>query len=222
MANGKSNNPGGFITKLKNLDSGTQKNIVGKSTVTVTSKAMTGAQISTQIENFESTYGAVASARTALKQALAAWIAVEPQARQFVVDYSHALKALFGARNPILADFGINPAKPKSSRTAAQKAVSAALAKQTRDLRGVKGKNQKAAITITGKPGLALVSPTGQILASSLPGPTPPGQSGAVAVPGAVASSPGESSTTGGPADVGSGASSAPAQAGPAAPAPVK
>ena len=212
MASNKSNNPGGFMAKLKNLDSGTQKNIVGKSTVTVTSKAMTGAQISTQIQGYESTYGAVTSARTALKQALAAWMAAEPQARQFVVDYTHALKALFGARNPILADFGINPAKPKSSRTAAQKAVSAALAKLTRDLRGVKGKNQKAAITITGKPGLALVSPTGQILASNLPCPTPAGKSEAVPVPGAVASNPGES---------GSG-SPAPAQAAPAAPVLVK
>ncbi|HUB06152.1 MAG TPA: hypothetical protein VMB50_04085 [Myxococcales bacterium] len=196
-SNTKTSSPGGFVQKLKALDAGTKKDIPAKSSVTIASSSMTSAQISTQIESYESSYGAVTDARTALKQALAAWAAVEPAARQFVLNYTHALKAQFGANNPILVDFGINPAKPKSSKTAAEKAVSAALAATTKALRGVKGKNQKAAITALGKPGLVLVSPTGQPLASNLPGPTPPGQSAAVDAAGSLAQVPSGSSASG-------------------------
>lgn len=110
-----------------------------------------------------------------------------------------ALKAQFGVGNPILTDFGINPKKPTAQRTAAEKAVSVALAAQTKAARGSNlGKKQKEAVTASGTPGLVLVSATGQPMASSVKGPTRPGEAEPVdAAPGLSPSAPSTGSGTG-------------------------
>ncbi|MHB1846198.1 MAG: hypothetical protein ACYCWW_15355 [Deltaproteobacteria bacterium] len=187
-------NPGKLLGKVDALEAGTKKNIVGNMTVAVMGVAMTQAQIVAKCEGYDAGYAAVAAARTALKQALSAWVSLEADARKFIVAYSHSLKGLLGSGNPLLADFGINPAKATTKRTSAQKAVTAALTRQTKEVRGVRGQKQKAAITVQGRPGLVLVSPTGEPIPTGPGmGPIPPGSAEPVDAAGSLTGSGGGS-----------------------------
>jgi hypothetical protein len=100
-----------------------------------------------------------------------------------------------------LLEFGMKPTTGKAKpRTAAEKAVSAALAKNTKAVRGPTGKNLRAATTTTGKPGLVLVSSTGTPIVNGIDvgGPIPPGSStpvDAAANLAPVSSAPSGSST---------------------------
>ncbi len=97
-----------------------------------------------------------------------------PGARLFLEALEAALKAQFGVRNPQLLDFGIGIPKPKVQRTAEEKAISAAKARQTRAAHGILGKNQRAALSVGGSPGLTLVSPTGEAAPGVVTRPVPP------------------------------------------------
>ena len=94
--------------------------------------------------------------------------------------YELSIKGQFGAGSPQLVDFGITPKKARPPRTAAEKAVSSALATQTRTVRGPTSKKARAAVTTQGKPGLVLVSATGTPIPGGIAGPTPPGSGTAV------------------------------------------
>jgi hypothetical protein len=208
MANSNSG-PTAFLALVDAMESGTTKNIVGK--VTIAKTAMTGPQINAQLGQADTLYGAVVSARAALKVALAAWVAAEPGLRAFVKNYTSALKGLFGNGNPELEDFGI-VVKAKAQPSAETKAKAVALSRETRQVRGPLGK-ARAAITTQGAPGLVLISPTGQPIPGTLTGPIPPGSGTPAAVnlvPGGDgSSSAGASSTpaaaTAGPSSSGSG-----------------
>ena len=110
-----------------------------------------------------------------------------------------ALKAAFGSGSVQLQDFGIKPPKAKKQLTVEEKALSVAAAKGTKKVRGIIGKNQRAAITTQGKPGLALVDAQGNVVPGALTGPTPPGSGTPVAVNAAAVSTaaPAPSSTPG-------------------------
>src|SRR5579863_8781563 len=97
---------------------------------------MTAGQIMSRLGAADTLYGAVTAARTALKQALTAYEASLPGLKLFIKNLEMAIKSQFGVDNPQLADFGMKPLTKAPARTAAQKAVAAALAKQTRAVRG--------------------------------------------------------------------------------------
>jgi hypothetical protein len=174
MATTGTGSPSAIQKKIDALEAGTTKDIVGRATVMVAGTAMTAAQILAKLGAVDTLYTAVVAARSTLKQALAAYEAVLPGIRLFIKSYEAALKGQFGVDNVQLQDFGINPVTKKATRTAAEKAVSTALATNTRAVRGPTGK-ARAAVTTQGKPGLVLVGPTGTPISSALPGPTPPG-----------------------------------------------
>ncbi len=98
-----------------------------------------------------------------------------PAVKTFIEGLDAAIKAQLGIRSPLLADFGIGVPAAKTPRTAAQKAVSAALMKQTKEVRGIIGSKQRAAITVSGSPGLVVVGPDGAPLPVSVLPPKAPG-----------------------------------------------
>jgi hypothetical protein len=55
----------------------------------------------------------VASGRETVEELAAEYLAALPAMRKFVVDYTEALRAHFGADNPKLRDFGIRPARSR-------------------------------------------------------------------------------------------------------------
>jgi hypothetical protein len=209
MATTGTNNPAAILKTIDLLEAGTTKDIVGNATVTVQGVAMTAKQIVAKLAAADTLYAAVTNARVAEKTALAAWEAALPGFKLFVKAYKAALKGQFGPDSVQLLDFGINPLKKPAPRTTEEKAVSAALARQTRVTRGTKGKNQTAATTTQGKPGLGLFGPTGAPIPGGLvTGPTPPGSSEPVTPNVAPAGS-----STGG-STPGSGGSSTPPASG--------
>ncbi len=175
--NNGASNPTAILAKIAAMMAGTTKDIVGKATVTVAGTAMTAAQINAKLGAAAPLYAAVTSDRKTLKTDLAAWEAALPGLKTFMTQYADALKGMFGAGSPQLADFGINPRKAPAKRTAEQKAVSSALAKQTKAVRGPTTAKARAKITTQGTPGLVLVSPEGTPIPGGVQGPTPPGTS---------------------------------------------
>lgn len=167
--------PTAILAKIAALVAGTTKNIVGKATVVVAGTVMTAAQINAKLGAAATLYTAVTNGRTALKTALAAWTAALPGLKTFIEEYEAALKGLFGPKSVQLEDFGINPKKAPAPRTAAEKAVSSALAKQTKAVRGPTTAKARAKVTTQGTPGLVLVSPSGTPIPGGIQGPTPPG-----------------------------------------------
>lgn len=189
----------GVAKKVNLMEAGFTKDFTAKMSVTVFGTAMTQVQVLAQLASIDALNTAVANAKSALKVAEAAVTAGLPTTRTFLEGLEAAVKAQFGVRSPLLADFGIGVPAAKSTRTAAQKAVSAALMKQTKAVRGIIGSKQRAGITVSGTPGIVVVGPDGAALPVSVLPPTPPG-----VAPGGTGSVTGASNTQ-------SSASSAPA-----------
>lgn len=177
MTTKSTNTPTAILAKIAALVAGTTKNIVGKATITVAGTAMTAAQIVAKLAAAPPLYAAVTAARQTLTTALTVWEAALPGLRKFITQYEDALKGTFGVDSPQLQDFGISPKKAPAPRTAAQKAVSSALAKQTKAVRGPTTAKARAKVTTQGTPGLVLVSPDGTPIPGGIQGPTPPGSS---------------------------------------------
>ncbi len=193
MAAKNGSGPAAIIQHADVLAAGTKKNIVGKMTILVVGQAMTQAQILAQLGTADEDYTSVQNARSALKQALAAYEAGLPALKTFIENYETALKAQFGPRNPLLADFGISPKKARVNSTET-KAKALAKLRRTRGVRRTMGPKERLKVTADGTPGLALVTPAGQIEPGLLTGPTPPGASAPVEVAGS-AEAPGAAST---------------------------
>ena len=189
----------GLQRKAVSLVAGMQKDLTPKQSLTVIGKVMTQVQIIAQIQAITALYTAVDDAKSALKQQEQARADGLPAARLFIEGLEAALKAQFGIRNPQLEDFGIGIPGAKTQRTAEQKAISAAKARQTREAHGIMGKKQRAAITVAGSPGVTLVSPTGQAMPGLTTKPTPPADLSGMTPP-VVPTAPGSSAAPAGSA----------------------
>ena len=139
-------------------------------------------QILAKLGLADTLYQAVTDGRGALKQALTHWSAGLPELRQFVKDYELVLKGLFGSKSPILVDFDLAPTKPRV-RHAETTAKAVAQGRQTRVVRGTKGRKARQKITTGGEPGLIFVTPTGKAVPGALAGPTAPATSPLGAAP---------------------------------------
>ncbi len=128
------------------MDAGVQKDIPAKSTWSINGVEMTGAQIDAKLKGYIATIQAADAAKQQAKAAVTARVNMTVEGRDFFQQLKKAVIASFGAQSPQLDDFGLAPAKAKTPKTTAQKAIAAAKAKLTRAARGTGGKKQKAAI----------------------------------------------------------------------------
>jgi hypothetical protein len=175
------------VNRLTSMAAGFQKDFTAKQSLTVNGTSMLQPAILSQLAAELALLTDTDAARTALANAVAAKKAGAAGTTLFLSQLEQALKTTFGSGNPQLQDFGIAPPKAKKQLTVEQKALSVAAAKGTKKVRGIIGKNQRAAITTQGKPGLAVVDPQGNVVPGALTGPTPPGSGTPVTVnPAAV------------------------------------
>ncbi len=141
---------------------------------------------------------AAANAKSAWTAALKTKTTALPADEKFVAALITVIKSTFGEDSPLLASFGIATPKPKAARSTLQKAVSTALSKNTRVVRGTMSAKERQSITTSGKPGLVVVAPTGEPLLTVAP--VPPGSSASptvtVGAAAAAASSPPNAGTT--------------------------
>lgn len=168
----------GVQKKITMLEAGMNKDFTAKNSLTVAGASMTQVQILNQLDSYDDLYTAVANAKSAMKVAEAALEAALPGVKAFIEGLEAAVKAQLGVRSPLLADFGIGvPGASTVKRSSAEKAVSAALTKQTKAVRGIIGPKARSKITVSGTPGLVLVGPNGAPLPVSTLPPLPPGVS---------------------------------------------
>lgn len=178
-----------FLAAVLAMIAGFTKDFTAKMSLTVGGVVMNQAAILARLAGIQALFDNITAAKNSVTTAVAAKNAGAQAAKQFMADLKKAVETQFGSSGPQLPDFGIALPKPKAARTAAEKAVSAGLATQTRAVRGIQGKVQRASITTTGKPGVVIVGPDGIPLAGVTQGaPTPP-----AVVPVAASSTPGSS-----------------------------
>ncbi len=170
------------VNRITAMVAGFQKDFTAKQSLTVNGTSMLQPAILSQLAAELALLTATDAARTALATAVAAKKAGAAGTSLFLSQLEAALKSTFGSGSPQLQDFGIAPPKAKKQLTVEQKALSVAAAKGTKKARGIIGKNQRAAITTQGKPGLAVVDAQGNVVPGALTGPTPPGSGTPVTV----------------------------------------
>jgi hypothetical protein len=195
-----------FLLAVLAMITGVTKNFTAKMTLTVGGQSMTQAAILAQLASIKGLFDAVTAAKNAAAAAVTAKNAGLQQAKQFMADLKKAVEAQFGSNSPQLLDFGISLPKPRPPRTAAEKAASAGLAVQTRAVRQTMGKVQKEDVTVSGKPGVVIVGPSGTPLVGVAQGapipptpvPVPAGSSTAAATPAPAGSAAPATPATGG------------------------
>jgi ATP-dependent protease HslVU (ClpYQ) ATPase subunit len=144
---------------------GLTKDLTAKMTLMVGGTSMTQTAILAQLATIQALFANATAAKNASVAAVNAKNAGIQAAKQFMTSLTKAVEMQFGENNPQLTDFGLTLPKAKAVRTAAEKAASSGLALQTRAVRGTMGKKQKLDVTVTGKPGVVIVGPTGVPLA---------------------------------------------------------
>jgi hypothetical protein len=185
------------LNSVNLLIAGMNKNFTAKNSLLIGGTSMTQVQILAQLAAEVTLIGNVTDTKNAWSAAVAAMKSASAANSSFDANLVAAIKQAFGPSSPLLGSFGIATPKPKAVRSAVEKAVATALAKNTRVVRGTKSAKQKQAITLAGTPGLTVVNSSGEPLLTV--GPVAPG-SGApptVTVAAAVADSPAASTATG-------------------------
>jgi hypothetical protein len=134
------------LAQLQTLIAGLQKQLPN-GTFTLVSTSYTTATLVPALQATIAALAAVVTAHAGLKAALVAWDAQEAKMGPEVLALKRILLSMFANAPDTLALFGLAPRKVPAPRTAAQKALTAAKAKATREARGTLGKKQKAQIT---------------------------------------------------------------------------
>ncbi len=138
--------PNKYQVSVQKLIAGFNQAFPAKSTITVNGTAMSATQIVAKLQAIVDEYQAILDSRSTLKNDLQTAKTNRPTEHQLIMQLHGALVALFGPGNPQLLQFGFTPTKPKATKTAAEKAVTAAKAKATRDMRHTMGSVQKQSV----------------------------------------------------------------------------
>lgn len=201
--------PAQFEQQLVKMDQGVQTTLPAGTSLTVNGTAQKQAVIDTTLQSWITVFKAVDTAKAQYQNAVAARVAITAAAKAYYKALRAVIKSYFGAQSPQLAAFGITADKAHAASTQ-QKLVAAAKRQQTREVRGTKGKKQKAAVTVVGNPAVTVPSSGPQQI-----GP-PPVNVGGINTPSSttVTSSTTVSTTSSSPASTAAPAATTPAPAG--------
>jgi hypothetical protein len=139
----------------------------------VAGKKITVAQAQKRFQRMFAAAEKAEASKRALERDLAARDAAILPERDFLTQYSASVLGFLGPKRPELKVFGL-PSGERRKRTQAEEAVSAALRRATRKVRGTMGPKQRAALTAAGRPGLLLVDPKGNPIGDAALPPIPP------------------------------------------------
>ncbi|MBV9945446.1 MAG: hypothetical protein JOZ69_01195 [Myxococcales bacterium] len=133
------------------LIAGTNKHFQGTTSVVVQGSAITPSAIVERLQTLVGLRNDVDTAQATAKAKVAAEKANSPPLRAFVSAYVAYLRASFGGKPDVLADFGITQ-KARKPQTAEAKTAAAAKRKATRAARHTMGTKQKAKVkgSVTG------------------------------------------------------------------------
>ena len=171
-------NPGALAAKIQAALTGVQTVLAAGSSFQIGGAAMKQSQISAQLSGYLPTFSAVAPAKVAYQQSVAARTELEPEAREFLVNLRAALVAFYKRGNPVLGQFGMGTGKVGVQSPETQ-VVAAAARLLTRQKRGTAGTKQKLAITVVGQPAVTIGG--AQAVVAPIVSATPPAVAAALA-----------------------------------------
>ncbi len=160
----------------KHFPNGSQQLQVGGATFTVTS-------LTALLQSVVDNRAAVEASKAATKAKVQAERIQAPSQLAVIRAFETVVRGTFGSSADVLADFGLAPPKVPVTRTAEEKAVSAAKRAATRTARGTMGKNQKKDIK---------GAITAQLVVTPVPSPVSP----PVVPPAPVVGTPGAATAT--------------------------
>ncbi len=132
-------------SELQLLLAGTQKNIPTTSMVDVNGQQMKPADIVAKLQGWIQLLDQKDATKAPYNTALLAVQAAASDIHQFKVKFGQALKQVFGANNPLLAEFGLNTA-PRKVPSTETRILAQAKSAATRKARGTMSSKQKQAI----------------------------------------------------------------------------
>ena len=138
--------PKGFRQELQQMLQGWQTVIPSDSTMQSSGQSLTQAEVLATLQGYLDAYQDLDATVTAAKKARAQVESQSAEARQYYAVLKLAVTSLLGTNSAELAQFGLQPRKPRRALTSSELAVQAAKAKVTRALRGTIGAKKKAAI----------------------------------------------------------------------------
>jgi hypothetical protein len=142
----KSRSQGTVVTLAQSLSAGVAKHLAGVTSMTLAGGSYTPAQITTKLSEVVSLHTDVDAAKASTQGKLAAEKAAMPALRTFMSALVTYIKAGYGGQPDVLADFGIQPPKPRAPLTVEAKAAAAAKRKATRAARNTMGSKQKKGV----------------------------------------------------------------------------
>jgi hypothetical protein len=177
MAKRPATNPGKKLKQYNDLIAG----LAAKAPAGVTELGVEGTSypmpgLVAKLTGYRDLYAAVAKAENALKQAVEARDAAEPQASKFLRSTMVAVKAANGKTNVANKDYGITPDREPTPLTGDKLVARTEKAAATRKARGTLGKRQKQKIkgpVATPAPVTVPPSPTSATPPATTPGKSP-------------------------------------------------
>jgi hypothetical protein len=136
----------------ESLIAGVEKRLAGVTQVLLAGGVFTPAQIVSELQKLVTMRADVEAARTATQEKVEVERAAAPSIRAFMSTVVQYVRAAYGNRAEVLADFGLAPKKAHTPLTVEQKVAAAAKREATRVARGTKSAKAKKGIkgTVTG------------------------------------------------------------------------
>ena len=143
MANTKSN----LAAQVRQFLTGARKPFPnGSQTLQIGGVTSTVTGLTAILQSFVDNRDAVEASKAATKAKIETERVQSPSQLALIRAFQTVVRGAFGNAADVLADFGLAPPKVRVTKTAEQKAVTAAKIAATRKARGTMGKNQKKAI----------------------------------------------------------------------------
>ena len=149
--------PAKLEAELVQLEAGLVANLPAATVFTIGGVTLTQAQMDAQFQDWIAVCKAVEAVKQMYLAAVRARLEITVAARTFNKGFKAVVKEHFGPQSAALASFGI-PTDKAVSITVQQHLVASMKRKQTRTVRGTKGKKQKAALTVVGNPPISIAS----------------------------------------------------------------
>ncbi len=127
------------------LIAGTDKHLASVTQVMLTGGSFTPAEVTTKLQALVKLRNDVNASKASTKAKLALEKTNMPALRTFMAAYVAFVKAAFGTKPDVLADFGLHP-KTRAQLTVEAKAAAAAKRKATRAARNTMGSVQKKSV----------------------------------------------------------------------------
>jgi hypothetical protein len=170
MANTKSN----LAAQVRQFLTGARKHFPnGSQTLQIGGVTSTVTGLTAILQSFVDNRDAVEASKAATTAKLQAEQAQAPAQLAVFRAFEAVVRGTFGPSADVLADFGFEPPKARATRTAEEKAVSAAKSAATRVARGTRGKNQKKSIKGSIEAKLVVTSVTTSPVSPPVAAPAP-------------------------------------------------